>query len=50
MKLKWTNHCVLSAAGNDNNDANSDNIVFSIKETRLYNHAVTLSAEDDQKL
>ena len=26
-KLKWSNHCVLSAGGND------DNIIFNIKGT-----------------
>ena len=31
LKLKWKKHNVLSAAGADNNDANSNNIVFTMK-------------------
>ena len=34
LKFKWKNQCVLCNAGNDN--ANSNNIVFTIKETKLY--------------
>ena len=26
LKFKWTKSCVMSAAGNDNDDVNSDNI------------------------
>ena len=32
--LKWTKYCVLSAAGNDNENDN-DNIIFTIKNTKL---------------
>ena len=46
LKLIWTKHCVLSAAGN--NDDN--NIVFTIKDTKLYVPVVTLSARDNKKL
>ena len=35
LKLKWTNYCVLSAAGNDTND-NSDNIIVNIKDTKSH--------------
>ena len=49
LKLKWTNHCILSVNGNDNNDANSSNISFTIKGTKLYVPVVTLSAKGDQK-
>ena len=35
LKFKWRNHCVLFANGNDNNDANSNNIIFSISDTKL---------------
>ena len=38
LKFRWTKHCVLSAAGtlniNGNNDGN--NIIFTIKDTKLY--------------
>ena len=43
LKLKWKNFCVLLAAGADNNDANINNIISTIKETTLY-------ARDNQKL
>ena len=45
LKLKWTKYCVLSAAGNENvNDKDGKNIIFTIKDTKLYVPAVTLSA------
>ena len=31
LKIKWTNHCVLLAKGNDDYDANSNSIIFTIK-------------------
>ena len=39
LKLKWKKYCILSVAGtendvNDNNNAN--NIIFTIKDTKLY--------------
>ena len=38
LKLKWINHYVLSAAGNDNvkDNVNANNIVFTIKGKKLY--------------
>ena len=49
LKLKWTKYCVLSVAGNENgNDGN--NIIFTIKDTKLYVPLVTLPAKDNQKL
>ena len=50
LKRKKKNHCVLSAAGADNVDANSDNIIFTIKYTKWYFPLVTLSAKDNHKL
>ena len=50
LKIKWTKYCVLTAAGADNNDANYNNIIFTIKNTRLYVPLVTLSTGDNQKL
>ena len=41
---------VLSAAGADNANADSNNIIFTIKDTKLYVSVVTLSAKDNQKL
>ena len=49
-KLKWARYCVLSAAGADKNNANPYNIIFTIKDTRLYVPVVTLSVKDNQKL
>ena len=49
LKLRWTNHCVLSAAGSDNDDANPNNIIFTIKDTKWYVPVVTLSADDYAK-
>ena len=43
-------YCVLSAAGNDNANDNLNNIIFIIKETKLYIPIVTQSARDNQKL
>ena len=36
LKLRWSKHCVLSLAGTDNaNGNNDDNIIFTIKDTKL---------------
>ena len=50
LKLKWINYCVLFANSNENDDANSNNVTFTIKDTRLYVPTVTFSAKDNQKL
>ena len=56
LKLKWTKYCVLSTAGADNVDgsdddnANGNNIIFTVKDTKLYVPVVTLSARDNPKL
>ena len=50
LKLKWTKYCVLFAAGADNDDANSNNIIFTTKDTKLYAPVVALSAKHNQKL
>ena len=42
---------VLSAVGGDNvNNIDSNNIIFTIKDTKLYVPVVTSSAKDNQKL
>ena len=48
LKLKWTKSCVLSATGSDNDNAASNNIFLTIKDTKLYIPVVTLSAKDNQ--
>ena len=50
LKLKWKKHCVLDAAGIDNINANDNNIIFTIKDTKLYDLVVSLLAKDNQKL
>ena len=53
LKLRWTKHCVLSVFVNENDNANnadSNNIIFTIKNTKLYIPVVILSAKDNQKL
>ena len=48
LKLKWTNHCVLSGAGADNGNGNANDnfIIFTIRDTKLYVLALTLSARE----
>ena len=50
LKLKRTKYCVLLGDRADNDDAYSDNIIFIIKDTKLYVLLVTLSARVNQKL
>ena len=50
LKIKWSNYCLLSAAGNDNANGNDNNIICTIKDTKLYFPVVTLSARDNQIL
>ena len=48
LKLKWTKYCVLSTSGNDTD--NAGNIIFTIKDTKLYVPVVISSTRDNQKL
>ena len=50
LKLKWKKHCVLAAAGAEDAGANSNNTIFTIKDTKFYVPVITLSAKDNQKL
>ena len=54
LKFTWANHChlsVLYAANADNDDGdNSQNIIFTVKYTKLYIPIVILIAKDNQKL
>ena len=36
LKLKWTKYCVLTAVGADNDNANPNNIIFTLKNKNLY--------------
>ena len=40
----------MSAVGNDNTNNNPDNVIFTIKDIKLYVPAITLSSKDNQKL
>ena len=42
-----TNYCILPAAEADNINNKDDNIIFTIKDTKLYVPVVTLSAKDN---
>ena len=50
LKLIWKKYCVLSSNGNDDTDADPNNIIVTIKDTKLYVPVVTLSAKDIEKL
>ena len=52
LKLRWTKHFGLSVAGADNANANNDDydIIFTIKNIKLYVPVVTLSVNINQKL
>ena len=50
LKRKWTKYCVLSEAGAHNANANSKNIIFTIKDTKLYVSVVTVSGRENEKL
>ena len=34
LKLNWAKHCVLPAAGTDNNNGNRNNFIFAIKDAK----------------
>ena len=38
----------MSPAGDDNNNDRDDEVIFTIKKTRLYVPVLTLSARDNQ--
>ena len=50
LQLKSTNHSILGGNGNDNDNVNSNDIIFTIKDTKLNIHVVTLTAKGNQKL
>ena len=52
-KLKWTKHCVLSAADSKNNineDASANDMIFTIKGTELYIPVVTFLSKRQSKI
>ena len=54
LKFTWAKHCdlfVLGAANADNDDgANSKNIIFILKHTKSYIPVVILTSKDNQNL
>ena len=50
LKLKWIKYCILSAAGNDNDNDKDNNIIFNIKDAKLYVPVETLSVRGNQEL
>ena len=50
IKLRWTRYCDFYVAGTDNVNGNDSDIIFTIRDTKLYVPDVTLSARDNQKL
>ena len=50
LKLKWTKHCVLFVLVTENIDANSNNVIFTTKDTKLYVPVVTSLEKENQKL
>ena len=52
LKLRWVKNSVLSILGNENDNTNADssNIIFTIKDTKLYVPLVTSLTKDNQKL
>ena len=50
LKLTLREYCVFSGAGADDTNANDNNIIFTIKDTKFYFPVVTFSARDNQKL
>ena len=49
-KLRSTKYCVLALDGVDNDGADSNDIIFTDKDTKIYVPVVILSAKDNQKL
>ena len=43
-------NCALTAAGNENDNDNASNIIFTTKGTKLYVPVLTLSVKDNPKL
>ena len=48
--LKWTKYCGLSPVCINNANANPNNIIFTIKDRRLYDSVITLLAKDNEIL
>ena len=49
LRLQWTKYFVLSAAANYNDNNNAHDLIFTIKDTKLYVPVVTLSKRDNKR-
>ena len=51
LKFRRMKHCVLSMLGNENDNGNvdSNDIIFTVKDTKLSIPVVTLSLKGNQK-
>ena len=49
LKLKWMKYCVSASNGTDDLNVNTDNIIFTSKDTKLYASVVTLLAKKQSK-
>ena len=50
LKLKWTKNCALAPPGDDNFNANTNDVIFTLKDTKLYIPVVDLSTENNQEI
>ena len=50
LKLMRAKYCDLAVTGADNVGGNSSNVIFTIKDTKLYLAVVILSAKDNKRL
>ena len=50
LKLKWVKYYVVASNGTKRADANYNNVIYTIKDSKLYILIDTLSAKDNQKL
>ena len=50
LKLKWTKHSVLASTRTNNANTNPNNIIFTLKGTKLYVPILTFSRKDNGKL
>ena len=50
LKFKSLKHKILASAGTENDDANSDHIIFTVRDTEIYVLVGALSTKDNQKL
>ena len=50
LKPSWTKHCVLAGFGVENDCADYNNTIFTIKGTKLSVLVVLLSSKDNQNL